>query len=105
MPRTFAEHQFKGLQKGDYVCSTWFERDRQHVRLETPRGRTIFELWDGDVSQAIEDGFLTVPRVPRPSDAEWQSHAVQYAINTGLLNEDGTLVANQRKKQVRSLAA
>ena len=102
MPTRFVEHQFKVLKKCDYVCSTWFERDRQHVRLETPAGNTVFELWDDDVSRAIEDGFLTRPRTPRPSDADWQPHAVQYAIETGLLNDDGSLVVKERKKQVRS---
>ncbi len=62
-----------------YVCSTWFECDRQHVRLETPDGKPVFELWDDAVSQAIEDGFLTTPRRARPSDADWQPHAVAYA--------------------------
>lgn len=68
-----------------YVCSTWFERDRQHVRLETPDGKTVFELWDDAVSQAIEDGFLTTPRLPRPRDADWQPHAVAYARGQQLI--------------------
>lgn len=105
MPKPFVEYQFKGLKKSDYVCSTWFERDRQYVRLETPAGRTVFELWDDDVSQAIEDGYLTRPRTPRPSDVDWQPHAVQYAIDTGLLNDDGSLVVKERNKRVRPLQA
>jgi hypothetical protein len=105
MPGICVEDRFKGLSKEDYVCSTWFERDRQHVRLETPEGSTVFELWDEDVSEAIEDGFLTAPRVPRASDTEWQPHAVQYAIDMGLLNVDGSLVSQERNKQVRPAAA
>ena len=62
---------------------TWFERGRQNVRLETPRGRVIFELWDDAVTDAVESGYLTVPRVPRASDADWQPHAVGYARDTG----------------------
>ncbi|MFK4705726.1 hypothetical protein ABIC83_002565 [Roseateles asaccharophilus] len=73
------------------VCSTWFERDRQHVRLETPNGRVIFELWDEDVSQAIEDGYLKAPLVPRPSDKDWHASAVDYAKDKGLLEPDGSL--------------
>ena len=62
---------------------TWFERDRQNVRLETPRGRVIFDLWDEEVADAVDSGYLTVPRVPRPNDADWQRHAVAYARDTG----------------------
>lgn len=76
---------FQKTQDGEYVCSTWFERDRKHIRLETPRGREVFSMWDDDVEQAIEDGFLTVPRVPRPSDSDWQPHAVAYARSQQLI--------------------
>ena len=39
---------------------TWFERARTHVELrDAESGETIVEWWDEDVSQAIEDGFLT----------------------------------------------
>jgi len=69
----------------DYVCSIWFERDRSNVRLETPRGRTVFDLWDEAVEEAIVDGFLSVPRVPRASAADWQPHAVAYARSQGLI--------------------
>jgi hypothetical protein len=75
----------KPIPDSAYVCSTWFERDRQHVRLETPDGKTVFELWDEAVSQAIEDGFLTTPRLPRPGDAAWQPHAVAYARELKLI--------------------
>lgn len=69
----------------EYVCSTWFERDRRHVRLETPLGRLIFELWDEDVSEALESGLLPAPRFPRSSDADWQPCAVEYARSQGLI--------------------
>lgn len=39
------------------VCSEWFERDRQHVRLCDTRGNEILCLWDDEVSQFVEDGF------------------------------------------------
>lgn len=39
---------------------TWFERDRAHVRLfDVDTDETLLELWDDDVAQAGEDGFLT----------------------------------------------
>ena len=76
---------FQNLRAHEYVCTTWFERDRRHVSLETPQGRVVFDLWDDDVDQAIEDGFLTTPRHPRPGDADWQPHAVQYAVDCGLI--------------------
>ena len=77
--------RFAALRDSDYVCSTWFERDRQNITLSTPRGREIFSLWDDDVTQAIQDGFLTTPRRPRPSDSDWQPHAVAYAKEKGLI--------------------
>lgn len=69
----------------DYVCSVWFERDRANISLETPRGRVIFDLWDDDVHQAIEDGFLPTPGRPRPSTSDWQPCAVEYARSQGLI--------------------
>lgn len=79
MPTILPQDAERTLPDSAYVCFTWFERDRQHVRLETPDGKPVFELWDDAVSQAIEDGFLTTPRRTRPSDADWQPHAVAYA--------------------------
>lgn len=76
---------FKKIEDSEYVAFTWFERDRQNVRLETPNGRVVFDLWDSDVTQAIEDGYLTSPRRPRPSDEDWQPHLVVYAREKGLI--------------------
>ena len=83
MPRSLEEHRFQRTADHEYVCVTWFERDRQNVRLETRRGRVIFDLWDEEVSDAVDSGHLTVPRVPRATDADWQPHAVAYARSTG----------------------
>ena len=85
MPRNPEAHQFAKTADYQYVCVTWFERDRQNVRLATPRGRVIFDLWDDDVTDAIDSGYLTVPRVPRATDADWQPHAVAFARDTGRL--------------------
>jgi hypothetical protein len=68
-----------------YVCQVWFERDRSNIRLESPNGRVIFDLWDEAVEAAITDGFLTPPRRPRATSADWQPAAVQFAVDTGLL--------------------
>jgi hypothetical protein len=81
----FEQHQFKKTQAHEFVCHTWFERDRAHIRLETPKGRVVFELWDENVGQAIEDGFLSLPQMPRPTDRDWQPQAVQYALDAGLI--------------------
>ena len=54
MPRNPEALQFAKTADRQYVCVTWFERDRQNVRLETPRGRVIFDLWDDDVTDAID---------------------------------------------------
>ncbi len=77
--------QFRKTLAHECVCTTWFERDRAHIRLETPRGRVVFELWDEAVFDAIDSGCLKPPRVPRPLDRDWQPAAVQYAIEMGLL--------------------
>ena len=67
------------------VCHTWFERDRKHIRLETEDGQEIFCLWDDDVDAAIEDGYLSTPRSPRPDDSDWLAPAIEYAKSMGLL--------------------
>ena len=63
--------------------------ENQHVvfgqRLDIDRGRVIFDLWDDDVTDAIDSGYLTVPRVPRATDPDWQPHALAFARDTGLL--------------------
>ena len=47
--------------------------------------RYNFTMEVGALTQAVEDGFLTTPRIPRPSSSDWQPHAVQYAIAMGLI--------------------
>ena len=81
---------FKKLRDEDYVASVWFERDRSNVSLSTPKGRVIFDLWDDDVHQAIEDGFLQKPRLTMCSrslndEAAWQPLLVAYAREQGLI--------------------
>jgi len=39
MPRSLEEHRFQRTADHEYVCVTWFERDRQNVRLETSSPR------------------------------------------------------------------
>ena len=61
-------------QLEDTEIHTWFERDRQHVELRSRLDdETILELWDDDVSQAVEDGFLN----PR----DWHRSAYEYALH------------------------
>lgn len=76
---------FKKIQAHEYICTTWFERDRAHIALSTPRGRVVFELWDDAVLDAIDAGFLKPPSVPRPRDCDWLPAAVQYAIGMHLI--------------------
>lgn len=87
--RSFADHE--------YVCSTWFERDRKMVSLATPNGRVIFELWDDQVDEAVESGYLPMPRRPRPTDADWQPCAVAYARDMGHLKTPARR-AQERKR-------
>lgn len=76
---------FEPNRDSDYVCATWLERDRKNISLHSPKGRKIFDLWDEEVDDAIEDGFLVVPRHPRPSETNWQPSAVSYARSQGLI--------------------
>lgn len=77
---------FAKIADADYVCSTWFERDRQSITLTTPQGREVVSLWDDDVTDAVESGYLSPPRRPRPSDDDWQPCVVAYARDMGLIN-------------------
>ena len=79
--------QFEPTKANEYVCSTWFERDRQNIRLETPKGRVVFDLRDEAVTDAIESGYLRVPRPLRLTDADWLPCAVNYAVDIGLLKK------------------
>lgn len=67
-----------------FECSTWFERDRRSLTL-TRNGTEVFSLWDDELDEAIETGFLVPPRKPRPSDADWLQPAIDYAKSQGLL--------------------
>jgi len=55
--------------------STWFERDRASVVLNTLDGISIVEWWDEAVGEAVQDGFLN----PR----DWHGSAVEYANYVG----------------------
>jgi len=58
---------------------TWFERDRASVELRNEdTAETILELWDDDVYQAVEDGYLN----PR----DWEGSMLEYAKYLGLIN-------------------
>jgi hypothetical protein len=61
--------------------STWFERDRASVVLNTLDGTTIIEWWDDDVHEAVQDGFLN----PR----DWHGSAVEYANQMGAQPQAG----------------
>lgn len=37
---------------------TWFERDRSHIALYDALDELIYELWDEEVEEAFEGGFL-----------------------------------------------
>ena len=76
---------FKKIADHEYVASVWFERDRAHLSLSTPGGREIFSLWDDDVAEEIDSGYLTTPRHPRPSESDWQPHLVAYARERDLI--------------------
>ncbi len=101
MPAIEIGKPFERDRPEDYVCTTWFERDRKHVRLETPRGRLVFELWDEEVDDAIESGYLSPPRVPRPSDRDWLPSAVFYAVEMGLVGVEKERSTRQPRERAR----
>lgn len=86
--REMAKEQIIVGSAADLVCHVWFERDRKNLRLETVDGDEIFCLWDADVDDAIESGYLSVPRRPRPDDSDWLQPAIDYAQSQGLLKVD-----------------
>lgn len=57
--------------------NTWFERDRAYVALQDDDENVIIELWDDDVSEAVEDGFLDMRDI--------EGSLRQYAKDLGLL--------------------
>ena len=53
---------------------TWFERDRANIRLvdeSTNPENDLIDLWDDDVDQAVEDGFLKLGRQLHRSAYDW----------------------------------
>lgn len=69
-----------------WTSNVWIERDRAQLALtDELTGKEVFQLWDDDFSQAIEDGFLSKPRHPRPSDSDWHQPALDYAESQGLM--------------------
>jgi len=71
----------ESVNNEDYEVHTWFERDRAHVEVRDAKtDETILDLWDDDVQQAIDYGYLD------PSDFE--GSAIEYAKELGLINED-----------------
>lgn len=65
--------------------TAWFERDRRHLGLSRSDGTSIFDLFDEAVDEAIEAGFLTTPRKPRPTAEDRRQHLMAYAHSSGLL--------------------
>ena len=65
----------------DFDVDTWFERDRSQITLnrkgETGEYYAIFTLWDNEVTEAIEDGFINPKHL--------LESCVQYAVMRGLL--------------------
>lgn len=59
------------------ICNTWFERDRAMVRLTDKRDQEIICLFDGDVSQFVEDGF-------KKNSQSWHEALAEYATELKL---------------------
>lgn len=71
-----------------YDSDAWFERDNRQVTLtDRVTGKTVVSLVGEDYDQAVEDGFLSPPRHPRPGDSDWLQPLLDYAREQGLLQE------------------
>jgi hypothetical protein len=58
---------------------TWFERDRSMVELRVAdTNETVFEIWDDDCQQALNDGFL--------EQRNLKESAFSYARDLGLIS-------------------
>lgn len=60
-----------------YRIEQWVERDRAWIALYDANDALVFELWDDDVNQAVEDGFLDMKN---PEES-----MVEMAIDRGFL--------------------
>ena len=76
--------KYYGIDIDDTAVTTWFERDRAHVCLQTKSdtefqsdGETILEYWDEDVLSMVEDGFL--------DPADWHKSIYDYAVYLDLI--------------------
>lgn len=73
--------------KDRFEASAWFERDRASLCLtENISRKSIVELIDDDVKDAIESGYLSSPSTPRPKDSDWMAPLVAYAQSQGLID-------------------
>lgn len=76
------------IERDRYEAHAWFERDRKNLCLTDLFTNTeVVSLWDDDVEQAIEDGFLRPPRPPRPKDRDWLEPLLAYARSQDALAE------------------
>ncbi len=76
----------ESVEQERFTANVWFERDRKNVNLtDGLTSRVLVCLWDGDVDDAIESGYLTPPGVPRARDSDWLEPLLQYANETGAL--------------------
>lgn len=75
---SLTEHGRKLHRLSDTKCTTWFERDRANVDLRSEKlGEMILDIWDEDVTQAVEDGFL--------NPKNWHQSIYDYALHLGLI--------------------
>jgi hypothetical protein len=70
----------------NFSCNVWIERDRKVLTLYF-MGQEVLTLSDEAVDEAIEGGFLATPRKPRPSEDDWLDPLINYASETGRMNE------------------
>lgn len=74
------------LERQRFSPSAWFERDRSNLSLhDDVLDRDVISLWDDEVAQEIDGGFLRVPRGPRPSEREWLQPLLDLATDRSLI--------------------
>jgi len=72
----------------------WFERDRQHVSVETPSGHTLVEWWDDAVTEMVDDGFFRTGRtrgMGRPGAPIDPKSVIDYVRENGMCTGSSSL--------------
>lgn len=81
------------VQRDRYEVNVWIERDNRQITLtDLLSGNDVFCLTDEEFDSAIESGYLSRPRGPRPQERDWLNPAIDYGTQIGLIKDPGEFV-------------